>query len=536
MPTIVSRSVRVTALSLLGSAAFAAVYGQAPLYYSNQNQYFLHGLAAAGLGLLHEDWLANTVDPTPVFTGLVWITARFLHPWLFHVYHALLQGVYVAALLSLFFTMAGDRGRTRWPVFAALLLLVHSAVARGASYRLLGLDYPWYLQTGVAAQYLLGPMLQPSAFGVLLLAAVALFVRRRYNLAALALAAAVTVHFTYFLPAALLGMGFLTADVGEDGKRRAHAVGLACLLLLPVTIYVLLAFSETTPKVAGLAQSILVNDRLPHHARPDRWFDAIAGLQVGWIVLGIVLTWRTRLFRVLLVPFVFGLVLTLMQAAVENDALALLFPWRVSAVLVPLATTVILTRLVTLSRLPLDGHAAWAASALVALGLVVGGLWISLGRQAFLSSEEELPMMTFVRDTCRSGDVYFLPVQVPDLGRKKGALSNDFKPLPDRKADPREITPDLLRFRLFTGAPIYVDFKSIPYKDVEVIEWRERLRWAEEVQKRLQSGDAAALAELRARGLTHLVVPAARAVNDPAARLLYADDYYRVYHLEPDFR
>ena len=40
---------------VLGLAAFAAAYGQAPLYYSNQNQYFLHGLAEAGEGLLAED-------------------------------------------------------------------------------------------------------------------------------------------------------------------------------------------------------------------------------------------------------------------------------------------------------------------------------------------------------------------------------------------------------------------------------------------------------------------------------------------------
>ena len=125
---------------------------------------------AAGHGLLREDWLANTEDPTPVFTALVTFTARSLHSWAFHAYHALLQGVYAAAMLGLFWFLAGEQARRRWPVFIALFLLVHSAAARWLAYRLLGLDYPWYLQTGVAAQYVLGPMLQPSAFGVLLVA------------------------------------------------------------------------------------------------------------------------------------------------------------------------------------------------------------------------------------------------------------------------------------------------------------------------------------------------------------------------------
>ena len=50
---------------------FAVIYAQSPLYTSNQNQYFIHGLASAGYGYLQQDWLANTLDPTPVFSFLV---------------------------------------------------------------------------------------------------------------------------------------------------------------------------------------------------------------------------------------------------------------------------------------------------------------------------------------------------------------------------------------------------------------------------------------------------------------------------------
>ena len=63
-------------------------YTQTPLYASNQNTYFLHGLAGAGRGLLRADWLANTADPFPLFTLLVCATARFAHEWCFHAFHA----------------------------------------------------------------------------------------------------------------------------------------------------------------------------------------------------------------------------------------------------------------------------------------------------------------------------------------------------------------------------------------------------------------------------------------------------------------
>ena len=84
--------------------------------------------------------------------------------------------------------------------------------------------------------------------------------------------------------------------------------------------------------------------------------------------------------------------------------------------------------------------------------------------------------MEFVRLNKEPGDVYFLPVKLPDRSKKpRGfvhSLSADFKPMPARKQDSRLIASDLQQFRLHTGAPIYVDFKAIPYKDVEVIEWR----------------------------------------------------------------
>src|SRR5262245_21652326 len=121
-------SLRRVSLFLLGTVLFVLVYGQAPLFYSNQNQYFLHGLAQAGEGLLDEDWLANTRDPTPIFSGLVALTVRSLHPWMFHFCYVLLQGIYAAVMLGLFTIVVGrDAATRRWPVFVALFVAVHSA-------------------------------------------------------------------------------------------------------------------------------------------------------------------------------------------------------------------------------------------------------------------------------------------------------------------------------------------------------------------------------------------------------------------------
>src|SRR5437868_14239367 len=87
--------------ALVWAALFAAAYGQAPLYYSNQNQYFLHGLAAAGRGDLAHDWLANTIDPTPAFSAAVGRAYSQVGEWSFYAAYAVLQGIYFLSLVAL---------------------------------------------------------------------------------------------------------------------------------------------------------------------------------------------------------------------------------------------------------------------------------------------------------------------------------------------------------------------------------------------------------------------------------------------------
>ena len=89
-------------LILLVGLLFALTYTQSPLFTSNQNQYFLHGMAKAGFGYLNQDWLANTLDPTPLFSALVYLTYRFTHqPILFYLFYAGLLGLYLFCLVGI---------------------------------------------------------------------------------------------------------------------------------------------------------------------------------------------------------------------------------------------------------------------------------------------------------------------------------------------------------------------------------------------------------------------------------------------------
>ncbi|MCJ7530417.1 MAG: hypothetical protein MUO64_05230, partial [Anaerolineales bacterium] len=81
---------------------FTLSYCQSVLFTSNQNQYFLHGLAKAGFGYLREDWLANTQDPTPLFSLLVYMAYHLLRSEaVFYLYYPLLMGVYLYSIVGI---------------------------------------------------------------------------------------------------------------------------------------------------------------------------------------------------------------------------------------------------------------------------------------------------------------------------------------------------------------------------------------------------------------------------------------------------
>jgi hypothetical protein len=530
---------------LLLALVFGLSYTQAPLYYSNQHQYFLHGLARGGSGFLDQDWLANTADPTSLFSAAVAFTYRYLHESLFYVYYVLLLGLYAWALVGLFGFLTGSKPTSLAGIcFLTLFITLHTGLVRLASARLFGKDYPWYFQAGVANQYLLGPGLQPSVFGVFLVAALVAFLRDRPWLAAICSALAAVWHSTYLLGAAFLTVAFMVVLVREKRRRDAFLLGLlSFVLVLPVVVYSAWTFAPSSAEAFAETQRTLVAFRIPGHAVPTLWCDAIALAQVAWIVLGIVLSKGTRLAPILALVFALSVLLTLVQVWTGNDTLALLFPWRISVVLVPVATTVVLARGVQVispwlgRRSPQQALGLRLACGLVLGALVLGGLAIQTFEWGFHTTKDELDVLKYVRDHKRREDTYLIPVEVPKLGSgKKGAYSGSFLPPPTRGKARNDIAVDLQRFRLFTGAPLFVDFKSIPYKDVEVKEWRQRLdlcqRWyGTKTGDFLENGTPEELAD---HGITHVVTTAKQTVHGTARsalELVYEDDFYRVYRL-----
>jgi hypothetical protein len=511
---------------------FAVAHTQPPLYYSNQNQYFLHGLAAAGYGDLGRDWLANTADPTPAFSAFVELAHRTLGEWPFHAAFVALLVVYFLSLwgiaMALPYRPVTTAGRA---TLAAGLIVVHAGIVRAASVWLAGVDYPWYLQAGVANQYLLGAGLQPSAFGVLLLAALAAFAHSRPTAAGLLAAAACVMHSTYLLPAGLLVAGMMLGLWRAGRTRSAVATGAVALAgVTPVLAYTLAVFAPSDPVRFAEAQAVLAWVRIPHHTMVSRWLDEVAVLQLLWIALFITEFRRTPLVAPLAVMAGGGLVLTVAQLLTDGATLALLFPWRVSAVLVPVATAAALAGLARLAERKVPPRWLLGASGLLALLAAGGAGVVTAQRLGYQETAAEAELLRRVAATREPGEVYLLPADFPDPPSSRGSASSSFVPV---KPSDRPAIFELMRFRLGTGAAAYVDFKSIPYRADEVLEWRRRVANAARWYATADWDASGVLAEVTAEGVTHVVVPADAAVTSRRLAPVSDAGAYRVYRVVP---
>jgi len=518
--------------SLAWAVLFAVAHGQSPDYYSNQHQYLLHGLARAGLGHLDEDWLANTRDPTPTFTRLVAVTYRAAGTWGLQAIYFLLIGANFEGVRRLVGALPGfpDRGPAR-ALFLAFFLAAHACVLRVDSALLTGVDYPWYLQAGLAAQYLLGPGLQPSAFGVLLILSLAVYAGGRPILAGGLAAAAAVMHSTYLLPAGLLTLGYLVALLREGQRMRALACGgLALAVVLPAIAYNLRTFLTEDPDLLREAQHVLARERIPHHTAVRCWLDAVALAQLGVMAAGLVALRRTRLFLPLTVPTVASAILSVIQVATDSDALALLFPWRFSVVLMPVAVAALLAKLAGLVTRVAGGRGVtWVAIAL-SVALAAGGLWVTLSGRGYQVNEAEGPLLEHVRQHSQPGEVYLLPVKFATL-KKEEPASQSKTFVPPVRTGQVGIPVDLQRFRLATGAPIYVDFKAVPYEPAEVLEWHRRVDNCQRWYAERNWDKTGVIDEVVAAGITHVIATADRDVTSRRLELVYADDSYRVYRV-----
>lgn len=475
---------------LLLMVAFAVSYRQEPLYCSNQNTYFLHGLTRAGMGFLEFDWLSQTTDPYPVFSALVWLTKCALNEQAFYCLYIAILAIYGYSVvgISCYVCKIGSES-VGYLSYLAVVTAWHSgALAHQLSKLPILSRISWItepsgpLLSGVAEQYVLGSVFQPFNFGIFLILSIYLFLQEKYYWAVVNLAIASTFHPTYLLSSVILICIYLGFAIGNgNGCRKSVWLGaMASSLLTPTVAYCYANFRPTNPDVYYQAQEILVNVRIPHHAMVSNWFDRTTCFQIAIVMVSIFVTRRERIGKVLLGTFLASVISTTVQIITGNHGLALLFPWRLSVFIVPISSSILIGYLVfgalrTLTTTwPALARPILAADILIIL--ILAGIGLNHLHTIPISSDlGHTPATRFVAANFQTGQVYLIP-------------------------------PEMESFRLAAGVPIVVDEKSHPYKDIEVIEWFERLRMAMDYYDSRGEEACQALTRLRGKyGITHVV-------------------------------
>lgn len=488
----------------IGLATFV-VFPTDPLYSANQNSKFLFGLAKAGVGRLEEDWLVAQGSVLPIFDALVFLTKRFAGDWAFHVWHLAMVIVYVTAAYGI----ARTSGRTDdgflgrfdgWflAAFGAWFVALNSNDGTGRFFE------------GVARQYINGPVFQPASFGVLLLLALLLFRVGQGGWAAVLIVAAAWVHPAYVLPGLLLLAGmavaarrFPAAGAGFGPLVLAGGV-VGCCAAAGFT-YALLQPSD--PALHAEAVRIITEIRIPQHADPAVWFDFDAQAKIVAVAAVVWLARRDPLGWVLLVATLGTIALSLWTVATDDRDLALAAPWRASAVIVPAAVAILMGRIIEAiaARSGRRPHLRRAAVGVTASVLLIG---LAFGAhnvvEAYVRADEPA-YFAWVRARAEDGDVFLTPIDQED-------------------------------FRLATGQPQYVSWKTHPYRDDAVLAWYERIRRARAVTS-TPPPDCAALRPLAAEGVTHVVRRTAQGAPDcPAWPVVFDDGAFLVAAHRPDAR
>lgn len=475
-------SVGFVLLFALTGILLALGHGLGRAFISNQNQYFVPVVAQRAPSL-RSDWFANTPDPYPFFSWIAGVTLD----------RGGVDGLRIAAFISALIAIWGVGmisaaiNPTHYrsvPIISMIgvgtLLNPHMdgvlALLLGSTYPipLVG-DFAEWLATpianpfhGLAGQYSVSTVgyLQPSSAGVLLLPALALFLFRRLNrsvrnrtsrwlfTAATMLAMlAAAIHPTYMVAAAL--------GIGIAGLLDAHlcrSVRVLLAYMLAAALIVLASF-VTNPALFDIAASgpgesealsRFAFENIPFHTL---WFEWPTHdvMRIAVIVAGALLAIRTRggwfLGVWLIATLSVGLLSALIVGWTYWTTLALLFPWRISVVLLPVAWTILATVFVAFIRrkLPDQLSLPWIFSgvAIVVIGLSVIALRVQI-ENAQRPAPVAYDSMTRAVIAANPSGIGFTP-------------------------------PGSTYVRLNAEVPIYVDDKSPPYAGADLIEWWDRI-------------------------------------------------------------
>tara|TARA_B100000795_G_C22800537_1_gene441669 strand:+ start:2133 stop:3626 length:1494 start_codon:yes stop_codon:yes gene_type:complete len=418
------------------SFLFALSIGQFAFFGENHVN-LLRSLANNDYLKLNQDWLANQIDHTPLFTFISSNVIKYTSLIGLNILHIILS---LICSLSIFYICKINFSNYNFKkiIFFWFLILLLLFKEKSFAY-------------GVAGQYILNPAYQPSTFGVLLIASLASFAYRKETLSIILVILSASIHPTYIIQAFFLICGYLIYLLIYKNYKTFFKVSLLSLILItPIILYLYAKLYINDLQINLEAQLIMAEKRIPHHAMVISWF-SYKDLQILLVIFfSLLLTYKEkRLFIPLLFVVLITVILTAIQYFTSSNFLGLLFPWRSSVYIVPICSMIVLTKfLIFVDNRYLKSHSKLNLySTVISFFLII-----------FLS-------ISGILESYKSNKDY----------KTKYPLSNLIKEY-ERNIVRILIPAKLKQIRLNTGLPIFVDWKLTPFKNDAIIEWYERIK------------------------------------------------------------
>ena len=396
--------------------------------------HLIHSIKYFDTNKLENDWIANQAHHLPVFVKFNYFLIKFFSSKIIYFMHGVLLALcalYLFLISKNLFPKLETRNLTIiW--FAFFIILFH--------------ENSFF--SGVAGQSVIDIGYQPASFGILFFIGIYYFLMKKYFLCILLICLGASFHPTYVLHSGFLVLGILSYLIlSKNYKTFFKTLIIYSILILPITLFIIINFLTIDKNLIALGQEILL-DRIPHHADIRYW---LSYKDLFFFVTYIYALYIVRNKNFFIFFLIFGtcpILVSLIQYFLNINSIALAFPWRSSVFITPISSVIILSSWI--EKIKLDIHK---------LKIMSFSLLLFTSTFFFIKSH-------FIKD-------------LNGKFTKKIMLSKEIKNNFD--SIERILIPTNLDYiRMYTGLPIFINWKHHAFRFDQLIEWRQRMDLANE--------------------------------------------------------
>jgi len=379
---------------------------------------------------LNNDFVTDFTNHIPIYTGLVFFLVKYFSIKSLYVLHYILLFICAFSIYKVF-----DKIFKFTNLEVIIWLTLYCLIFHENSYF-----------SGVAGQSVINQTLQPSSFGVFFFVSLALYLNSNLILSVLSLCLAVYFHPTYLIHSIFFITGYSIYNLLYKNYKNLIKINIIFLLfILPVILFLYKNFIINENHINDIAQEILVEKRIPHHANIQYWFSYKDLIAISILFIGLILIRDNKLFFTPIFTISFLTIsISLIQYLSNSNFLALLFPWRSSVFLIPLSSLIILTILIKKTKFIQIFNYKTTMSFFIIIFSIFFYKNIFLEEKYNERLKDKNNLFTFLTES-REIKLLISPTYIEDI-------------------------------RLNTSIPIFVNWKFHAFRNNEIVKWYNRIQ------------------------------------------------------------